>query len=196
MQLADDSTLFLENKNQLPKDLELVEQFSCASGLKHNTLKCEIMSIHDIDDIFLGGIPVKKSVKYLGIHITKNSISRHHLNFADKMIKTKDIFNMWLQRDLSLYGRVLLSKVEGLSHFVYSALSLFVNHKAIKEINKIFLDFIWKNRPYKLKREVLANSRSEGGLDFFGLRRYCKHFKVNWLRRCLMNPMSLCFYSK
>ncbi len=39
---------------------------------------------------------------------------------------TCDILNSWLQRDLSLYGRVLLSKAEGLSHFVYPSLSLFV----------------------------------------------------------------------
>ncbi len=178
----------------MSKALELVEQFSCASGLKLNGSKCEFMSIHDMDDIFLGGIPVKKSVKYLGIHITKNAISRHHLNFSDKIKKTKQIFNLWLQRDISLYGRVLLSKVEGLSRFVYSALSLFVNDKAIKEINKIFLDFIWKNRPYKLKREVLANSRSEGGLDFLDFADTVNTFKVNWLRRCLMNPMSLWFF--
>ncbi len=194
-QLADDTMLFLEDKNQLSKALELVEQFSCASGLKLNGSKCEFMSIHDMDDIFLGGIPVKKSVKYLGIHITKNAISRHHLNFSEKKKKkTKQIFNLWLQRDISLYGRVLLSKVEGLSRFVYSALSLFVNDKAIKEINKIFLDFIWKNRPYKLKREVLANSRSEGGLDLLDFADTVNTFKVNWLRRCLMNPMSLWFF--
>ncbi len=86
-QLADDTMLFLEDKNQLLKALEMVEQFSCASGLKLNGFKCEFMSIHDMDDIFLGGIPVKKSVKYLGIHITKNAISRHHLNFSDKIKK-------------------------------------------------------------------------------------------------------------
>jgi len=50
-QLADDTTVFLEVKNQLPKALELVEQFSCASGLKRNASKCEFMSIHDMDDV-------------------------------------------------------------------------------------------------------------------------------------------------
>ncbi len=47
-QLADDTMCFLD-KNQLPKALELVEQFSCASGLNLNTSKCEIMSIHDME---------------------------------------------------------------------------------------------------------------------------------------------------
>jgi len=178
-QLADDTTLFLKDKKQLSNALEMIDQFSSASGLKLNISKCEIISIHDIDESSLEGIPVKNSVKYLGIHITKNPITRHHLNFSDKIIKTKNIFNIWLQRDLSLYGRVLLSKVEGLSRFVYPALSLFINDKAIKGINKIFLDFIWKNKPHKLKREVLSNSRGEGGLDFLDFADTINTFKVN-----------------
>ncbi len=56
--LTGRSILFLEDKNQLPKALELVEQFSCASGLKLNSSKCEIMSIHDMDYILLGGLLV------------------------------------------------------------------------------------------------------------------------------------------
>ncbi len=97
------------------------------------------------------------------------------------MKKTKQLFNIWLQRDLSLYGRVLLSKVEGLSHFVYSALSFFVNDKAIH------FNFICKNRPR-------IDSRSEGGLDFLDFAVAVNTFQVNCLRRCLMNPMSLWFF--
>ncbi len=97
------------------------------------------------------------------------------------MKTTKQLFTIWLQRDLSLYGRVLLSKVEGLSHFVYSALSFFVNDKAIH------FNFIWKNRPR-------IDSRSEGGLDFLDFADTVNTFKVNWLRRCLMNSMSPWFF--
>ncbi len=64
---------------------------------------------------------------------------------------TCDILNSWLQRDLSLYGRVILSKAEGLSHFVYPSISLFVENKVAKEIN-IFLKFVWKNKAHKLKK--------------------------------------------
>ncbi len=151
------------------------------------------MSIYDMDDIFLGGIPVKKSVKYLGLHITKNSIRRHHLKVFDKMKKRNRSLTSGF-REIFHYMVEFSYKVEGLSHFVYSALSLFVNDKAIKEFNKIFLDFIWKNRPYKLTREVLANSRSEGGLDFLYFADTVNTFNVNCLRRCLMNPMSLLFF--
>jgi len=57
-----------------------------------------------------------------------------------------------------------LSKAEGLSHFVYPSLSLFVENKVAKEINNIFL-IVWKNKLHKLKKEVLSNSRADGGID-------------------------------
>ena len=85
------------------------------------------------------------------------------MNFSPKMKKTKNICNNCLQRDVSILGRVHLSKAEGLSGFVYPSLSLCVNPATCKEINKTFLDFIWKNTSHKLKES--SNKRAEGGLE-------------------------------
>ncbi len=53
-------------------------------------------------------------------------------------IKNKNIFNLWLQLD----ERVILSKTEGLSCFVYPSLSLslFANDSTAKDNNKFFVD--------------------------------------------------------
>ncbi len=127
--------------------------------------KCEIMPVHDLNNDSIEHIPIKSTVKYLGIYITKNLLARQHFNFSSRIVKSKNILNSWLQRDLSLYGRVILSKAEGLSHFVYPSLSLFVENKVAKEMNNIFLKFVWKNKAHKLKKEVLSNSRADGGID-------------------------------
>lgn len=100
----------------------------------------------------------------------------------------------WLQRDLSLYGRVLLSKAEGLSRFVYPSLSLYVNDCTIKGVNKLLFDFIWKNRSHKLKKAVISSCRSDGGLEAINFHNTIYTFKINWLRRCLINPNSLWFF--
>ncbi len=68
----------------------------------------------------ISGIPIKTTVTYLGVIICKDEKMRNDLNF-DPIIR-KNRFNMWLQRDLSLQGRVLLSKVEGNSRSVYVCL--------------------------------------------------------------------------
>ena len=51
--------------------------------------------------------------------------------------KTKKKLNQWLQRDLSLKGRVLLTKAEGLSHLTYAAIPLFVNKKLCNSIDEL-----------------------------------------------------------
>ncbi len=164
-QLADDTTLFLKDESQVLKALDLIYNCSCASGLKLNVSKCEIMPVHDLNNDSIENIPIKSTVKYLGMYITKNLLARQHLNFSSRIVKSKNIIDSWLQRDLSLYGRVILSKAEGLSYFVYPSLSLFVENKVSKEMNNIFLKFVWKNKAHKLKKEVLSNSRADGGID-------------------------------
>jgi hypothetical protein len=60
------------------------------------------------------GIPVKEHT-YLCITITKDQKSRGLLNFNLHIKKPQKKLNQWLQRDLSLKGRVLITKAEGIS---------------------------------------------------------------------------------
>lgn len=71
-QLADDTAIFMENSDQLPKILETIGSFSKASGLKLNLEKCELLPVHDCNLSVIRSIPVKTTVKYLGIQITKD----------------------------------------------------------------------------------------------------------------------------
>lgn len=64
------------------------------------------------------------------------------LNFEPIIKKTSEKFNLWLMRDISIFGRVLLSKVESISRSVYMSLSLDVPPKIIKDLDKILYDFI------------------------------------------------------
>jgi len=171
-----------------------VEKFSSASGLRLNRSKCELLPLHCCGDSAIDNIPVKQTVKYLGIHVCKNIIVRQDLNFSNRIQKTKSIFNCWLQRDLSVLGRVLLSKAEGLSRFVYPSLSLFVKDSIANQVNKTFLDFIWKNKSHRLKKNVLSNPKEKGGLEILDFIDVVNTFKVNWLKRCIQNPDSIFFF--
>lgn len=55
---------------------------------------------------------------------TTNETHEIDLNFTPIVEKTRKKLNLWLQRDLSLKGRTLLSKAEGISRFTYAAISL------------------------------------------------------------------------
>ncbi len=126
-QLADDMALFLRDKWQIQNALYVTGKFSEAFGLKLSINKSEILCLRENQEQFRFNIPVTQCVIYLGIYISKDPTLRQQLNFSLKIKKTKSILNMWLQRDLSVSGRVLLTKAEGISRFVYPTLSLYVN---------------------------------------------------------------------
>lgn len=115
-QLADD-TVLLKDKCHVGPAIDLINMLSKASGLHLNIGKCEILSIVNTDDDYICNIPFKKTVKYLGIDVTKNMLSRHSLNFLPRLNKTKNIFNLWLQRDLSFFGHILLTASSSRRHF-------------------------------------------------------------------------------
>ena len=73
-QLADDTTLFLRDKDQVAHALNAITAFSIASGLMLNVSKFEILCLCDSDDKEIENIPVKDCVKYLGIHLSKNHL--------------------------------------------------------------------------------------------------------------------------
>lgn len=70
-QLADDTTLFLKNENQVSVAINTISQFSKASVLRLNLIKCGFFS-KDCSETSICGIPVKNEVVYLGITIAKD----------------------------------------------------------------------------------------------------------------------------
>lgn len=70
---------------------------------------------------------------------------------------------MWLMRDLSLQGRILLSKTKGLSRLVYPARMLDAPKSIFEEADSTLIHFIWRNKPHY--KQVLGNPPENGGLN-------------------------------
>uniref|UniRef100_A0A3P9KLZ3 Reverse transcriptase domain-containing protein n=1 Tax=Oryzias latipes TaxID=8090 RepID=A0A3P9KLZ3_ORYLA len=190
-QLADDTTLFLKDSSQIPLAINIIKSFSKASGLSLNLKKCELLPIKSCDSDSLFNIPVKTSVTYLGIIISKTENDRGNANFFPIIDKMKKRFNLWLLRDLSIKGRILLSKAEGLSRVIYAAQSLYVSNIVSKTVDKLLCDFVWKNRTHHIRKSVLMNDYTSGGLNFLDFSTLNMTFKINWIRKFLKNPNSL-----
>uniref|UniRef100_A0A3P9LWP5 Reverse transcriptase domain-containing protein n=1 Tax=Oryzias latipes TaxID=8090 RepID=A0A3P9LWP5_ORYLA len=190
-QLADDTTLFLKDHSQVPLAINLINNFSAASGLCLNIKKCELFALKHCDVLSICNIPVKESITYLGITFSKDKKARCQLNFDPIINKTQTKLNQWLQRDLSLRGRVLLTKAEGISRLTYAALSLNVDKKVLKTIDKMLFNFIWRNKNHYIKKTVVMNTYDKGGLNFLDFCTLNNTFKINWLRHFIKNPTSI-----
>ncbi len=132
-QLADDTTIFVRDSSEVKNVNDCLNKFSLVSGLNLN--KCELFPLKNGQSIDINGIPVKNVFTYLGIKICKDEKESGQLNFQHVLQKNKNRFNLWLMRDLSINGRIILSKTEGL---LYPAISLDVPSNIIKEVDTIF----------------------------------------------------------
>ena len=88
---ADDTTLFLKDKESVKKVMNVFGTFSIYSGLKPNKSKCETAGTGVLRmSVELSGMEcidlTKNSVKILGIHFSYNKNIENEENFT-KLIK-------------------------------------------------------------------------------------------------------------
>ena len=55
------------------------------------------------------------------------------------------------------------------SQLVYVLSPLRTNAKAIKQVNKLFLSFPWNDKGDKIKRDIMINDYSNGGLKMLDI---------------------------
>uniref|UniRef100_A0A3B3H9P1 Reverse transcriptase domain-containing protein n=1 Tax=Oryzias latipes TaxID=8090 RepID=A0A3B3H9P1_ORYLA len=193
-QLADDTAIFMKDSHQIPDIIQTVDFFSKASGLKLNLSKCELLPVHHSDQSVLHNIPVRTVVKYLGVHISKDSKTMEEMNLWKTLEKCKVNLNMWSQRDISILGRVFLTKLECLSRFIYPAYSLPIPKSARKAINQANFNFIWKNKTHYIKKGTIIQDYSAGGLKAIDFESLDGMIKINWLRSFLQNERNMWFH--
>ena len=63
-------------------------------------------------------------------------------NFGNKLIKVKKLFNLWSQRNLSLYGKITIAETLGLSKLLFSSACLHTPPYVIDTVNKLIADFV------------------------------------------------------
>lgn len=126
----------------------------------------------------------------MGIIICKDQEKRSKLNFEPLILSIQRKFNSWLQRDLSITGRVLLSKADGLSRVIYPAMALDVPVEICRMLDKMILNFVWKSKKHLIKKSVMIADRTMGGFDLVDFSTLNNSFKIKWIKSFLNNPTS------
>lgn len=123
--------------------------------------------------------------------ITKDVKAREQLNLESVIKKSKSILLSWLQRDLSIFGRVLISKVEILSRLTYPAFSLAMSDNLIKKINQITFNFVWKNKHHYIRRNDVVKTMKDGGLNIIDFEAMNAMIKLKWLQQFICNNIDI-----
>jgi hypothetical protein len=90
---------------------------------------------------------------------------------------------MWLQRNLSLIGKIAVLKSLAFSKIIYQCGVITSSPKFIEHINDIAFKFLWSNKPDKIKRKTIIADYEQGGLKMLDFKSFVSAQKVMWVRR-------------
>ena len=189
-QFADDTTIITNNTDSLKAHLRTIDSFGNISGLKLNKKKTKAMwlgSMKNSNSKILEFKSTKDPMKVLGAFLSYNHDKSVEENFIKRIRKMKVKLNLWLSRDLTLYGKSLLAKTLGMSQLVYAASMLSVPNAVVKNVQSELCSFLWRIRKDKIKRAVIYQPLKEGGLNFVNFETMVKCLRLAWISRFLTN---------
>ena len=189
-QYADDTTLILDGSEEsFLESLKVIDYFGNISGLRLNSKKTEALWIGASADWDFKLCPQKdfkwpkKKVRALGVWLSTDPDVTISLNYKDKIEKTKLILGCWKLRRLSLLGKITVLKSLIASQLVYIFSPLETNHAAIRDINVMFYNFLWNGKGDKIKRNIMINDYSEGGLKMIDIASFNRSLKATWIKK-------------
>jgi len=131
----------------------------------HRDFVPQLIEFHD------KSILTKETVKICGINFSNNVNYEYELNVLEKIEKMEKQLIIWLQRALSIEGKILIVKTFGLSQLIYSLQMCEVKDSELIDIERIIFKFLWNKKwvgssaPDRIKRIFLKQSYSKGGLN-------------------------------
>ena len=190
--LADDMTLFLMDLESLKNAIGIFKTFETYSGLKLNLSKTELIPIgkcseeniklgQDLEQIKIGSFPFKA----LGIWYAKTQEEIKTLNYIERIQKIDKLINIWKLRNLSLKGKITIIKTLLLPQIQFLFSMLYTPNNIIKQIDEKLFNFLWDNKPAKIKRDTIIAPIKDGGLGMVDTYEVNTTAKCMWIKRLL-----------
>jgi hypothetical protein len=184
-QYADDTSLFLNDEQSLTLTLTLIDMFSKCSGLKMNRDKSESMYIGSSSNFRHKTSTVRWTngyVKCLGIYINNDIEKATDYNIKQKFEKIENIIKIWKTRHLTLKGKVTIANSLLISQMLYIASIMYIPEWATIKYQQIISQFIWDNKPPKIKYQTLIAPIEKGGLNLQDLKTKIEANKLTWIK--------------
>jgi hypothetical protein len=190
LQFADDTALVLKNVQSLKNCLDIIDKFYKCSGLKLNKTKTIVTALGDINLVNitnqLNEIALtlcNDSFKYLGIWFDNDEMIMEYKNFRHRLEKIRNLLKIWLQRDLSLKGKITVIKTLAVSQLIYPLSMLSAPQWVIDEANEMFYRFLWDCKPNKISTKTIEKQISEGGLNMINIDYMARALKATWVKK-------------
>jgi exonuclease III len=175
---ADDVSVICESSQESIQNVfDEYERLTNRSGLELNADKTEILIIdssdkHNVNFRYLGKafqIESVSRIKICGLNYCTEQAEEYSLNVKEKIVKMSYKMKLWMHRNLTMEGKVLISKTFGLSQLVYNMQCYDFKIEDLVNAERILFGFLWstsgKDGKDRIKRSILKNNYLEGGLN-------------------------------
>ena len=100
--------------------------------------------------------------------------------------KIENIVKIWSQGKLTLIGKVIIIKSLLESRLIYR-LSVLPSPpiEYLKRIDKMLFSFLWNNKPHKICRYIITQSKEQAGLSMTDIYLKNRALKIAWINRRL-----------
>ena len=109
--------------------------------------------------------------KVLGIYIGNTQIQCEELYWNGKLNKIQNTLNLWIKRNLTIFGKTVFINTLCISKLVYNFLLIPVLEYVIKSLENMIINFLFKSRQ-RLNRKCFINTIENVGINLVDIR--CK----------------------
>ena len=194
---ADDINCVIKNDlNSLQRIFWEYERLSRLSGLVLNADKTEIMLIRSNNVRNVINNQNLFRIRYMGDRHDINGIILcedlellKERNVDEVCRKINSQLKKWGRRNLSIIGKILITKTFGVSQLIYLLQSLSVSERHYKKLNHLLYKFIWNKHylaakaPERIKRDIVNKPITLGGLGMLDIRELDDSLKLKALGR-------------
>ena len=110
-------------------------------------------------------------------------ISILYINDICLIRKVETIIQIWKQRNLSWKGRIVIIKSLILSQFTHLFSMLYTPPYVLDKLKKFILNFLWNNKPPRVKYETMIANIKDGGLKLPDITSFHNAQKAVWIKR-------------
>ena len=193
-QLADDTTLFLRDIGSIQNTLYGLSLFYSVSGLIVNKSKTMVLPIGKNCNIPQNSLFDLQwnctEVFSLGTWFSGEIHTIVKKNYDLKFEKFLNILNHWSKLRLTLLGKVTVLKSVALANLNYLISSVVTPQWFINDIQCLILQFLWDNKPCKIKTSTLYNTFDNGGVKLPHFESYVFAQKCNWIKRWINDSVT------
>ena len=186
---ADDCTIFLEScEDNLRKTLDILNLFYRISGLKISISKTKAIWFgkgHANTHRLCPDLTLDWDTRFrlLGINFT-NNLEGMDDNYDIKVDEIRKVYNCWINRTMSVYGKVVIIKTLALSKLNLLATVLpNLDKNQLKKLETLTYQFLWGNKPDKVSRDHTKLPEKAGGLGVLDIKSFWLSLKFSWIKR-------------